>query len=73
MLDESPSVHRTDLIQNDESFFPLKAARNAERIGMTACRHRSNDDSAEMMVQLIGRDDEAGASLLDLANDLRVQ
>ncbi len=59
------SIDGTHLIQNHESVSFLEAAGDPEGVGVPSGRHRRHEDGAEMPIQLIRRQDEAGAGLLD--------
>lgn len=64
---EPLGIDGPELIQCDETRSTLKATRYAPGIGSPARRHRHDDHGAQVLVQLVRRNDEAGAGLLDLA------
>jgi len=66
-------VDRSELIERHESRTALKTAPDAPRVRLTARCHGRNDRSAKMSVELVGRYNDAGAGLLDLAAERRVQ
>lgn len=73
MADETLPVDGTKLISNNMPVLVREAARDPKRIGLSPSRERCDDDCAQMSIELVRRDDDAGASLLDLASARRIQ
>ncbi len=66
-------VDGTELVQSDEARSALKAAPHSPRVCAPSRRHRRNDHSAQVLVQLVRGNDETGASLLNVAAERRIQ
>lgn len=66
-------VYRAKLIKNDLAGLAFELAWNPRGIGSAFCCHRGYDDSADMMIHLVGRDNQAWTHLLDLLAYRRVQ
>src|SRR5207247_2704184 len=66
-LDQPLVIHRANLVEDDVARLALKLARYTERIRVPARRERRHDEGSEVSVQLVGRDDDAGPLLADLA------
>ena len=72
-LHQAPSIHRSQLIENDVARTLLESAPNSPREGTPTRRERCNDDSAQMRVQFIRRNDDARPCFLDLTAQRRIK
>ena len=64
-FDEAGFVHCTDLVKDDLAFFALEGERNAGRVITTLGGHGSDDDGGDVLIHLIGRNDDAWSGLAD--------
>jgi hypothetical protein len=53
-FEEPFTVHRSELIENNEPGPILKAAADSPRVRMPTGSHRRNDDRSQMLVQFVG-------------------
>ena len=61
------------LIEDDTAGLALKTTRHAIGICMPARRERSDNGCTEVLIELIGRDNQTRARLSDLASPRRVE
>ena len=64
---QSVFVHGANLVQDDLSISSAKPHRNTGGIGMALSGHRRDDDSADMTVHFVGRDDQTRTGFADFA------
>src|SRR5688572_13338459 len=67
MSDQPGFVDGPKLVQRKVANLSSERHRNAPRIGAPTGGHRRHDDGAQRLVQVVWRDDRAGASLADFA------
>ena len=70
---QTPAIDRTNLIKNYVPYPALEAAGYTERVRVTSGCERCHDKRPEVIVQFIGRDDDAGPGLLNFASPSRVE
>jgi hypothetical protein len=59
-------INDPDLVEDDVSCLTGKSAGDTEGIGVPSRGERSDDERAEMVVEIVGGDDRAWARLADL-------
>src|SRR5262245_46708703 len=72
-LPEALAVNRAQLIESHSPFLTAKPTSRAEGIGVPTRSHRRNNDGTQMVIELIGRDDQTRPSLANLATARRIQ
>ena len=72
-LSQSLAVDRSKLIQGNSAILAGEPARWAKGIVMPGRGHWCDDHCPEVMIELVGRDDEAWAGFADLAAACRTE
>jgi hypothetical protein len=71
--DQPITINSTDLIAHQETFFLHEVARNPKGVLMATSGQRSNDETPQVSVQLIWRNDHAGTRLSYLGTSSRIE
>jgi hypothetical protein len=66
-LTEAIPIQRADLVERHTALFAAEATGRPKRIGMSGGRHGRNERRPQVMIELVGRNDEAGPRFADLA------
>ena len=65
-LCQSSGINRSNLVHGDEATAFLEPTRNPPRIGSTAGGHGGYDRRAQVLIELVGRENETRARLANL-------
>ena len=66
-------INGSKLVQHNVTGFPTESTGDAIGIGLLPGGQGSDNGGAQMMIELVGRDHEAGARLTDLTSANRIQ